>query len=103
MLGKHRCQPVADLYVSAEPVGSPAEGQPPQYRAPRFNDPALDGSLKRGPLALASEQDRAFEPYNRGREINYWGCMIFVAYICAFGFYLWIRITKTLDLAGFLW
>ena len=59
--------------------------------------------MKRGPLAMASEQDRAFEPYNRGREINYWGCMVFVAYICAFIFYLWIRISKTLDLAGFLW
>ena len=89
--------------MGAEPVGSPAEGQLPQYRAPRFNDPALDGSMKRGPLAMASEQDRAFEPYNRGREINYWGCMVFVAYICAFIFYLWVRISKTLDLAGFLW
>jgi len=27
----------------------------------------------------------------------------FTAYICALGFYLWIRITKTLDLGPYLW
>ena len=81
---------------------SPAEG-PKQYRAAAFNAPDLDGSLKRGTLALRNEQDREFEPYNRAREINYWGCMVFCLYICAFGFYLWIRIAKTLDLAGYLW
>ena len=30
------------------------------------------------------------------------GTAVFVFYICAFGFYLWIRITKTLDLGQYL-
>ena len=88
--------------LCSEGVASPTDG-PRQYRAPVFNAPELDGSLKRGPLAMRNEQDREFESYNRGREINYWGCMVFALYFVAFGFYLWVRITKTLDLAGYLW
>ena len=30
------------------------------------------------------------------------GTFVFVFYICAFGFYLWIRIAKTLDLGQYL-
>lgn len=30
------------------------------------------------------------------------GTFVFVFYICAFGFYLWIRITKTLDLGQYV-
>ena len=91
-----------DSHAAADGIASPAEG-PKQYRAAAFNAPDLDGSMKRGPLAMRNEQDREFESYNRGREINYWGCMVFILYILAFGFYLWVRITKTLDLAGYLW
>lgn len=31
------------------------------------------------------------------------GSIAFTAYICSLGFYLWIRITKTLDLGPYLW
>ena len=31
------------------------------------------------------------------------GMSVFVFYICAFGFYMWIRIAKTLDLGSYLW
>lgn len=35
-------------------------------------------------------------------QVNWMGTSVFVFYICAFGFYLWIRITKTLDLGQYL-
>ena len=59
--------------------------------------------MKRSIVAARGEEDREFQRYKRGREINYIGCISFVAYICAFAFYLWVRITKTLDLGGFVW
>ena len=76
---------------------------PKQYRAAPYNAPELDGTMKRNVLALAAEENREFKPYKRQRSLNWLGFIAFVAYICAFGFYLWVRITKTLDLGGFLW
>lgn len=35
-------------------------------------------------------------------QVNWMGTFVFVFYICAFGFYLWIRITKTLDLGQYV-
>ena len=35
-------------------------------------------------------------------QVNWMGTSVFVFYICAFGFYLWIRIAKTLDLGQYL-
>lgn len=35
-------------------------------------------------------------------QVNWMGTSVFVFYICAFGFYLWIRISKTLDLGQYL-
>ena len=59
--------------------------------------------MKRNMLALANEENREFKPYKRRRDINWVGAIAFTAYILSFGFYLWVRITKTLDLGGFLW
>ena len=35
-------------------------------------------------------------------QVNWMGTFVFVFYICAFGFYLWIRISKTLDLGQYV-
>ena len=35
-------------------------------------------------------------------QVNWMGTFVFTFYICAFGFYLWIRIAKTLDLGQYL-
>ncbi len=35
-------------------------------------------------------------------QVNWMGTSVFVFYICALGFYLWIRIAKTLDLGQYL-
>ena len=59
--------------------------------------------MKRNVLALRGEEEREFQRYQRGREINWVGCVAFVSYIVAFIFYLWVRISKTLDLGGFVW
>lgn len=42
-------------------------------------------------------------PCRRETKINIIGSMSFTAYILALGFYLWVRITKTLDLGPYLW
>ena len=39
----------------------------------------------------------------RETKINIIGSLSFTAYICALGFYLYVRITKTLDLGPYLW
>ena len=39
----------------------------------------------------------------RETKINIIGSISFIAYILALGFYLWVRITKTLDLGPYLW
>ena len=36
------------------------------------------------------------------RQINWVGCAIFAFFVIALGFYLWVRITKTLDLGAYL-
>jgi endoglucanase len=35
-------------------------------------------------------------------QVNWMGMSVFTFYICALGFYLWIRIAKTLDLGQYL-
>jgi hypothetical protein len=35
-------------------------------------------------------------------QINWSGCFVFVFFVLALGFYLWVRITKTLDLGPYL-
>jgi endoglucanase len=35
-------------------------------------------------------------------QVNWMGMAVFCFYICALGFYLWIRIAKTLDLGQYL-
>ena len=42
-------------------------------------------------------------PCRRETKINIIGSISFTAYILALGFYLWVRITKTLDLGPYLW
>jgi hypothetical protein len=36
--------------------------------------------------------------YKRRTEVNWVGTLAYIFFYCAFVFYLWIRITKTLDL-----
>ena len=42
-------------------------------------------------------------PYKRRVKLNLLGCLFFVLYLIALGFYLWVRITKTLGLGGYVW
>lgn len=59
--------------------------------------------MKRNMLAMRGEEDREFKRYIRGRQVNWVGMIAFICFIASFGFYLWVRITKTLDLGGFVW
>jgi hypothetical protein len=41
--------------------------------------------------------------YHRKRRINLTGCLVFILFVLSLGFYLWVRITKTLGLGKYLW
>jgi endoglucanase len=41
--------------------------------------------------------------YHRQSQVNWFGWAVYIFYILAFGFYMWVRITKTLDLGSYLW
>ena len=42
-------------------------------------------------------------PFVRGRKVNPVGCTLMAFFLLAFVFYLWVRISKTLDLAQYTW
>ena len=42
-------------------------------------------------------------PYHRNYRFNWFGFLAFVLNLLALGFYLWVRITKTLDLGSYVW
>lgn len=41
--------------------------------------------------------------FRRGRKWSLYGCLVTFIYLCAFGFYLYVRIAKTLDLGSYVW
>ena len=41
--------------------------------------------------------------FRRGRRFSPRGCLVTFIYLCAFGFYLYVRIAKTLDLGAYVW
>lgn len=41
--------------------------------------------------------------FKRGRKWSLHGCVVTFIYLCAFGFYLYVRIAKTLDLGSYVW
>ncbi len=45
---------------------------------------------------------RTPKKYKKQTEINWVGLAAYIFFYCAFGFYLWIRITKTLDLGLYI-
>lgn len=49
------------------------------------------------------EQPREFVRYRQRTRINWVGALSFVTYLAALVFYIWVRITKTLDLGPYLW
>ncbi|KAL3150937.1 hypothetical protein ABBQ32_000684 [Trebouxia sp. C0010 RCD-2024] len=41
--------------------------------------------------------------FRRGRKFSLYGCLVTFIYLCAFGFYLFVRCAKTLDLGDYVW
>ena len=41
--------------------------------------------------------------FKRGRKFSFHGCLVTFLYLCAFVFYLYVRISKTLDLGAYVW
>ena len=65
--------------------------------------PLQDVKLPYGREVCLSSAVRACIRCRRETKINIIGSLSFTAYICALGFYLYVRVTKTLDLGPYLW
>ena len=76
---------------------------PRQYAAPAFNAAKLEEQLRKRPTPLLEDETREFERHHRVSEVNWLGVIVFLSYLAALGFYLWVRITKTLDLGPYVW
>ena len=57
------------------------------------------GSVK---VPTLFDEVREFKRFERKRKLNWWGIVFFIFYICAFIFYMYVRIAKTLNLGRYL-
>ncbi|KAK9842280.1 hypothetical protein WJX81_004432 [Elliptochloris bilobata] len=99
VIGANAVSPGAPVSADAEAPASP----PRNYSAPAFNAPDLEKQLGKRPTPLLEDETREFERYRRVSEVNWIGMAVFLCYLAALAFYLWVRITKTLDLGQFQW
>lgn len=92
-------------------AGAPAaEGEKPAagigskfYRAAAYNAPDAEAGMLTKRRQPMGEEPREFVRYRQRTRINWIGALSFVTYLCALGFYVWVRLTKTLDLGPYLW
>lgn len=54
--------------------------------------------MERGEADAKLEGEWPRRPFKRGRKINWLGSLVMCIYFMALIFYLWVRITKTLQL-----
>ena len=104
--------------INAEKEGQQQQGQQQQQRGARPFDasasPDVENAASRqqppaststpSPLSTAAAEaltPPAFKPYVRQTRINWTGSAAFLFYLGALAFYLWVRITKTLDLGKY--
>lgn len=73
------------------------------YRAPAYNAPDVERGMLTKQKQPVGEEPREFVRYRRQTKLNLLGTIAFITYILALGFYIWVRITKTLDLGPYLW
>ncbi|KAK9823799.1 hypothetical protein WJX72_005584 [[Myrmecia] bisecta] len=118
---KGKTQPQADGFAES---GSQKEGKKPRlhsvhsqaldeapeanvnvttYQAPAFNDPEVEAQLKHASAPVPVTRPK--KVYKPQRTIHWYGWFAMTFYLAALGFYLWVRITKTLDGLGakYLW
>ena len=75
------------------------------YCAAPFNMHAPDVEAPL-PSSYAEDSDETTvlpSKFRRGRRFSPRGCLVTFLYLCAFGFYLYVRIAKTLDLGDYVW
>ncbi|KAK9864111.1 hypothetical protein WJX84_001594 [Apatococcus fuscideae] len=74
------------------------------YAAPAFNDRTSVDNRRAAPPTEAQldhrHTPRPFRPFKRQVSIHWYGWFVFIAWVMAFGFYLWVRITKTISQLG---
>ncbi|BDA41271.1 Cellulose synthase 1 [Coccomyxa sp. Obi] len=69
--------------------------KPPTYKAFAFND------AERADLSAAGGLGMLGYRYHRRTTVNWYAWLLFIFYLGALGYYLYIRITKTLDLGKY--
>ncbi|KAK9904260.1 hypothetical protein WJX75_007984 [Coccomyxa subellipsoidea] len=77
-----------------------------EYVPPPFNANAPEGAeaMERGESGeVLEEGEWPRRPFKRGWKFNIVGMILMIIFVLALGFYLWVRITKTLDLGQYTW
>lgn len=99
------------------PLNKPINTPDFQIKVPKLKNMRLNLNRKGGGVPDSSDPDdpkpdlsdpipRAewpLRPYQRKVKINYLGLLFFFLNLAALGFYLWVRITKTLGLGSYVW
>lgn len=72
-------------------------GLEPRYPARPYWEDASEANK-----ANADETQKGLSLFRRRKKVAWLGLLSMLFYICSLGFYLWVRITKTLDLGPYL-
>lgn len=77
----------------------------PSFASPAANDGAQEGADTQGEKAAGVEGSGDGIPVRleKQRRINWFGLLIFLVFMAAFGFYIYVRVTYTLGLGALLW
>jgi cellulose synthase/poly-beta-1,6-N-acetylglucosamine synthase-like glycosyltransferase len=61
--------------------------------------------MARAPPGFDDEaiESATVKKYKRGWRFNWLGILVFLTFLAALGFYIWVRVTKTLDLGSYKW
>ena len=72
-------------------------GLEPRYPARPYWEDASEANK-----ANADETQKGLTLFRRRKKVAWLGLLSMLFYMCSLGFYLWVRITKTLDLGPYL-
>ncbi len=77
----------------------------PSFASLAANDAAKEGPDAQGEKAAGVESSGDGIParLEKQRRINWFGLLVFLIFMAAFGFYIYVRVTYTLGLGALLW
>lgn len=98
-----------ETYMEDDALLNEDEDEDQEYQAPPFYQgvpgfgAGFEGDDAEKPLPEGKEAVRFPHKYKRLRKVNILGLSAYIFFVLAFGFYMYIRVTKTLGLGSYLW